>query len=271
MNKDSIFIELLKKHTNIDIDFIDTFFKKFKIGGELDFDLNDTEVAKYLNINLSTLRKRLTNAFSKKKNYIKNVDYIRIKLENNKHISYMINYQCFEKLAMSGDSSKCETIRMYFIKLREFMTNNQHLIFQALENKVELNKLSGLDCIYFFAVDKSKNFFKIGRTMNIIQRLRNYNVGRIKEVDLKYLAIVNNALLIENCIKLNLKNEQLYENKEIYKISAEQLKKIVNDCYCKYVNKEQNEQLYKELSDILGMYSYVKSKTKIEPYIIINK
>ena len=151
------------------------------------------------------------------------------------------------------------------------MTNNQHLIFQALENKVELNKLSGLDCIYFFAVDKSKNFFKIGRTMNIIQRLRNYNVGRIKEVDLKYLAIVNNALLIENCIKLNLKNEQLYENKEIYKISAEQLKKIVNDCYCKYVNKEQNEQLYKELSDILGMYSYVKSKTKIEPYIIINK
>ena len=32
-----------------------------------------------------------------------------------------------------------------------------------------------------------------------------------------------------------------------------------------------DEQLYKELSDILGMYSYVKSKTKIEPYIIINK
>ncbi len=39
MNKDSIFIELLKKHTNIDIDFIDTFFKKFKIGGELDFKI----------------------------------------------------------------------------------------------------------------------------------------------------------------------------------------------------------------------------------------
>ena len=30
---DSIFIQLLKKHTNIDTDFINTFFKKFKIGG----------------------------------------------------------------------------------------------------------------------------------------------------------------------------------------------------------------------------------------------
>jgi hypothetical protein len=39
-DKDSIFINLLKKHTNIDIKFINTFFKKFKIGGELDFDIN---------------------------------------------------------------------------------------------------------------------------------------------------------------------------------------------------------------------------------------
>ena len=47
----------------------------------------------------------------------------------------MVNYQCFEKLAMCSDSKESETIRMYFIKLREFITNNQHLIYQAIENK----------------------------------------------------------------------------------------------------------------------------------------
>jgi len=31
MKKNSIFIKLLKKHTDIDKDFIDTFFKKFKV------------------------------------------------------------------------------------------------------------------------------------------------------------------------------------------------------------------------------------------------
>jgi hypothetical protein len=46
--KNSVFIELLKSHTNIDEDFINTFFKKFKIGGELDFDIEDKKVAKYL-------------------------------------------------------------------------------------------------------------------------------------------------------------------------------------------------------------------------------
>jgi hypothetical protein len=77
--KDSVFIKLLKKHTNIDEDFINIFFKKFKIGGELDFDIEDKDVAKYLGITLVTLRKRLKNTFSKTKRYIEKVDYIRIK------------------------------------------------------------------------------------------------------------------------------------------------------------------------------------------------
>lgn len=54
--KQTSFINLLKKYTNIDIDFIDTFFTKFTIGGELDFHLKDSDVAKYLEIQLLTLR-----------------------------------------------------------------------------------------------------------------------------------------------------------------------------------------------------------------------
>ena len=55
----------------------------------------------------------------------------------------MLNYQCFERLAMSGDSEKSESVRMYFIKLREFLVENQHLIYQALDNKVNLEKYRG--------------------------------------------------------------------------------------------------------------------------------
>jgi hypothetical protein len=61
----------------------------------------------------------------------------------------MINYACFEKLAMSGDSVKSESIRMYFTKLREFITNNQHLIYQALENKKLLKEYNKFETIYF--------------------------------------------------------------------------------------------------------------------------
>ena len=118
--KDSVFIKLLKENTNIDEDFIDTFFKNFKIGGELDYDIEDKLVSNFLGISLLTVKKRLNNAYSKTKRFIENVDFIRIKKTSSNSIVYMLNYACFEKLAMSGNSEKSELVRMYFTKLREY-------------------------------------------------------------------------------------------------------------------------------------------------------
>jgi phage anti-repressor protein len=253
-----------------DIDKIQTQISRVELVVIKRFDIIDKNVAKYLGINLSTLRKRLANAFSKTNKFIENVDFIKIQTGITSSITYMLNYQCFEKLAMSSDSMKSESVRMYFIKLREFLVENQQLIYQAMENKVDLNKYRGYDSIYFFAADERKpNFFKIGKTKDIVQRLRNYNVGRIKEVDLKYFALVKNSLLIEQCIKLKLKPNQVFENKEIFKIEPKILKKVINKCYCKYVSKQQNEELYKEISDLLGLYAYTKDKINIKPYVII--
>ena len=270
MNDNSNFIDLLKKYTTINKSFINTFFKKFKIGGELNFDLKDILVAKYLGINVLTLRKRLLNLFSKTKRFIENVDYVKIK--DGKKIIYYINYPAFEKLAMSGDSDKSEEIREYFVKLREFILENQKVIYQTMENKEDLKKYNTFETIYFFAVDERyPDIFKIGRAVNILQRLKNYNVGRIKEVDLKYLALVKNNLLVENCMKLKLKKNQVIKGKEIYKIDSESLIKIIKKCYCKYVSKQQNEELYKEIADLIGLCSYVKGKTNIKPYVIIGE
>jgi len=129
----------------------------------------------------------------------------------------MLNYQCFEKLAMTDDSSKSENVREYFVKLREFLVENQKIIYQSIENKEDLKKYGKFESIYFFVIDERKNiFFKVGRTIDIVNRLRNYNVGRIKEIDLKYFAIVKNSLLIENCIKFNLKNKQVFDKKKYF-------------------------------------------------------
>lgn len=161
-NKDSIFIDLLKKHTNIDIKFINTFFKKFIIGGELDFDIKDKIVSDYLNITLDNVRRRLQNKYSKTKKFIENIDFIKIKSGKTTGLTYMINYQCFEKIAMSGDTQESETIRMYFIKLREFIVENQKMIYQAIENKNDLNIYRGYESIYFFAIDNRRpNIFKV--------------------------------------------------------------------------------------------------------------
>jgi len=75
-----------------------------------------------------------------------------------------------------------------------------------MDKSIDLKKYSMFETIYFFAVDDRYNdVFKIGRTNNIIKRLQTYNTGRIKEIDLKYLALVKNSKIIESCMKLNLK------------------------------------------------------------------
>ena len=35
--------------------------------------------------------------------------------------------------------------------------------------------------------------------------------------------------------------------------------------------KKQNEELYKEISDLLGLYAYTKDKINIKLYVIIGK
>jgi hypothetical protein len=264
------FIQLLKKHTIVDIDFIDTFFTKFKIGEELHFDIKDTSIAKYLGISVINLRKRLNNYYSKNNNFIENVDFIKVKIGKTSAVSYMCNYACFEKIAMGGDTEQSETVRMYFVKIREFLVENQKTIYQAMENKTKLNKYNGFEGIYFFVIDqRHPDIFKIGRTTNIVNRLRNYNVGRIDEVDLKYYALVKNYVLVEQCMKHNLIKNQYLKNKEIYKINPSSLNQIINECYCKNVNNEQNKKLYDEVGHLLNLYSFIKDNPKLEPYVII--
>lgn len=265
------FITLLKKYTNIDTNFIDTFFSRFEIGSDLDFHIEDIDVANYFNINLKKLRTRLRNQNNKndKEIFYENVDFIRVRSGKTSGITYFLNYACFEKIAMSSKSKKAGIVRMYFVKLREFIVEHQDLIYQSFSNKDALKKYAGIETIYFFAVDETKDFFKIGRTSNILQRLRNYNIGRIKEIELKYLVLVKNSRVIEKCIGLKLDKNRVEQNKEIFKVKPEKIKKIIDECYCQHVNQNEQEELYEDLANLLNLYSYVKNKVNIKPFVII--
>ena len=282
-NKKTI-IDILKKYTDIDKNFLNDLFSNFKLTDleqeSYDFDFTDIKVAKWLDIDIQTLKDRLRSKYKKRSNeelqYIEKYDYIRVR--NGKNITYKITFICFENLAMQTRTENGEMIRYYFSKIREFIQINQSIIYQALDHKNKLNKIikeaknNGKNFFYIIAIDDRYNdIVKIGHTIDIIKRLRNYNVGRIKEVDLKYFALVRHPLLIENCLKSELNNKKIFENREIFNISPNKLKKMIDYCYCKYVSSKKNENLYKEISDLLGLYAYTKDKIHIKPYIIIGK
>ncbi len=85
------------------------------------------------------------------------------------------------------------------------------------------------------------------------------------------MAIVKNAKIIEKCVGLKLDKNRLEEHKEIFLVDPKKLKNIIDECYCKHVSKKEHTELLDDLTHLLGLYSYVKDKTSIKPYIIIRK
>lgn len=75
----------------------------------------------------------------------------------------------------------------------------------------------------------------------------------------------------KNCIKLKLKANQVFENKEIFKVDPKALKIVIDNCYCKYVSSKKNEEMYEDISHLLGLYAYTKDKIHIKPYVVIGK
>ena len=76
---------------------------------------------------------------------------------------------------------------------------------------------------------------------------------------------------MKNVLKYYWKKKQVVSGKELFEIDPKILKKVIDECYCKHVSAKDNKDLYDEISNLLGMYVYVKDKLNIKPYIIIGK
>ena len=85
--------------------FIDIFLKKLNIENKFAFKIKDKIVAEYINVTLDNVRRRLQNKYSKTYKFIENIDYIKIKFGKTTGVIYMINYYCFEKIAISGKNN----------------------------------------------------------------------------------------------------------------------------------------------------------------------
>lgn len=118
-----IFMKILSEYTDINKEFLKDFFGNFELENEDDiFYIKEKKVAKWLGIELQTLRDRLRNKYSNTNNYLENIDYVRVK--KGKDVTYTLTYKCFEALAMMSETVAGQKVRGYFIKLREFLQNN---------------------------------------------------------------------------------------------------------------------------------------------------
>lgn len=65
---------------------------------------------------------------------------------------------------------------------------------------------------------------------------------------------------------LLLQNNQVSNNEELFNITPQKLKKIIDECFSNYVSTKENEKLYEEVANLLGLYAYTKDEIHIKLY-----
>lgn len=239
---------LLKKYSSISNEFIDDFLSLYDIKTkQTDFTINLERVARWLGTTIKKLRKTLYTS------YENDFDYTNkpIKKEkgngsggSNKLITF-ITIDCFKRLCLLTKTKKGDLVREYFIELEDIVNKYKMYIIQGLNEKIKtlennqkpkIQHTSGI--IYIFkVVDKNNDsLYKIGRTENLKNRLKNYNANVADDIDILYIYECDDPVQIEKCIKIHMKEYQYRKYKEVYEVNINILKNVIKDC-----NKMKNK------------------------------
>ena len=246
-------LKFLKKYSLINEKFIDDFYSFYNEGqNEYDFTINLDNIAFWLEIRKDNLKRLLES------NFIKNQDYIEKKPDtklsgtgtNNIKI-IMLTYTCAKLLCMISKCEKANLIRNYYIELEKLLIKHKDDIVENLNRQLGIkdknktiinqNKKSGL--IYILKVEEE--IHKLGKSIDLQNRMKAYNVGRISELPIVFVYKTDNIDEIEKCIKDNLKQYQFKNKTELFKIDLDFIKDTIE--YCTKKNAlllKRNKKLY---------------------------
>jgi len=230
-------VQLLKVFTKIPNEFIDDYYSILSKKSD-DFVVNLDTIAKWLNVRKDDLHDTL------KKSYQKNVDYtvetvLRRTRGGSNYLKIMLTVDCFKRLCMRSRSRKAEDVRTYFIELDDFISHYSDQIsdgimkdIEKVARKIKKNpKVDGPGYIYAIrASAKTSSLLKIGETLDLVTRLRTYNIGRAEDVELLYAFRTTDRKTVEACIKGLMESKRYKKRKEIYEIDLDILKKIIVGC-----------------------------------------
>jgi hypothetical protein len=229
-------IEFLKTYSKINNDFIDDFFGLYNPNDKYNFAINLEYIAKWMNTNKSDLKETLVNSYKEK------IDYKIIKGESNglkgkpKEI-ILLTPKCFKLMAMQSRTKKAIQVREYYYELEQVIDQYKEYIIKGLEEKIsklennqkpKINPSKGI--IYIIETSDGLGHYKVGKTKNLKQRLKQYNGDKKDDIILLYVYETDDIDNIEKCVKIYAKKYQYRKYKEVYKADINMLKDLINDC-----------------------------------------
>lgn len=253
--------EYVKKVTTVPEGFIDELFELYDERSVLqsDFVIRLNAVAKWLKCNKYKLIMTLKKTYKQDFDYTvtKTTQVIKKDQRHNNYKEYLLTPDCFKRLAMMSRSKNAELIRTYFIEVEGLFIKHRDQTLQGMQADLETLKRSQRITKrivpahgYLYVIkssEKQDGVYKIGRSKDLIQRLRAYNTGRKDDVDLLYMYKSTNISGAEHCVKGYLKEYQLKKYKEVYQTNLSMIKQLIRDCAnlgAKLVHKNTREKMH---------------------------
>ena len=229
-------VEFLKTHTKINNEFIDDFFSLYDSKDKYNFSINIDAITKWFNIRKDTIKDTL------KESYIKNIDYKINKdsptgMKGKPKEIILLTPKCFKIMAMQSRTKKAVQVREYYYELEQIIDQYKEYIIKGLEDKIKklennqkpkINPSKGV--IYILETSDGIGHYKVGKTKNLKQRLKQYNGDKKDDIIPLYVYETDNIDEIERCIKSYAKQYQYRKYKEVYKADINMLKDLINDC-----------------------------------------
>ena len=229
-------IEFLKTYTKINNDFIDDFFRLYDPNNKYNFAINLEDIAKWMNTNKSDLKETLINSYKEK------IDYKIIKgksngLKGKPKDTILLTPKCFKLMAMQSRTKKAIQVREYYYELEQVIDQYKEYIIKGLEDKIKklennqkpkINSSKGV--IYILETADGLGHYKVGKTENLKQRLKQYNGDKKDDIIPIYVYETDDIDNIEKCVKHYAKQYQYRKYKEVYKADINMLKELINDC-----------------------------------------
>ena len=242
--------EYVKRFTTVPEAFVDELFEMMSEStrqSEIVIDLD--RVAKWLQVLKNNLLKTL------RRSYVLDVDYsvkrgtnpVKRKYGSNNWSLVRVSPSCFKELAMRSNSKNSALVRMYLLQVEDAfigyraqtMEGMRHDVRTLLANQKPRTKPGKPGYVYMIRVKDGVTLHevsngevpvKIGRALQMQERMDGYDTGFADKVDILYQVQTDDMVAVESCVKLLCKAKQYRKRKEIYTIDVDVMKKVIDHC-----------------------------------------
>lgn len=205
--------------------------------------------------------------------YKKNIDYIIVtekltrsgKYGGNNYKKILLTPDCFKRLCMLSRAKNAEFVRSYYFAIEGLLFKYHQQMLEGMKHEIETlekaratTKSPEMKMGYIYVIrasGKKDSVYKIGRSQNLLARLRTYQSGKLEDIEVVFKWRTDDLKSMENCVKSFLDKERHMKYKEIYKANLEMIKMIIHKC--DEIQQAKREYTMRSASNMNGGYYVV--------------